>query len=212
MAMGSMVKVFGWYDNEWGYSYRLVDLARLVGIGAPDGIVSVVYGKKGRKTGPRPRGSTLHRRPAHPGTNRFQRAHGRRSNHRRPAHTAVVGDPDLVARSRRRPGHHRQPSGPAEGQSRTLHTTWLRFASACTALLVAAGADARRVELLPNLRFDPREEAGDLSFAAGPGRRAGSLRQRGVQRCPSGARLSRGAAPVCCPRRADVYWSARSRS
>jgi len=25
------VKVFGWYDNEWGYSARLVDLARLMG-------------------------------------------------------------------------------------------------------------------------------------------------------------------------------------
>ena len=26
MATGSLVKVFGWYDNEWGYSCRLVDV------------------------------------------------------------------------------------------------------------------------------------------------------------------------------------------
>ncbi|HVV25281.1 MAG TPA: type I glyceraldehyde-3-phosphate dehydrogenase [Pseudonocardiaceae bacterium] len=26
-----LVKVFGWYDNEWGYTARLVDLVRLVG-------------------------------------------------------------------------------------------------------------------------------------------------------------------------------------
>jgi glyceraldehyde 3-phosphate dehydrogenase len=31
MASGSLVKVFGWYDNEWGYSCRLVDLVNLVG-------------------------------------------------------------------------------------------------------------------------------------------------------------------------------------
>jgi glyceraldehyde 3-phosphate dehydrogenase len=30
MAMGSLVKVLGWYDNEWGYSNRLVDLALLM--------------------------------------------------------------------------------------------------------------------------------------------------------------------------------------
>jgi glyceraldehyde 3-phosphate dehydrogenase len=28
MGGGNMVKVFGWYDNEWGYSCRLVDLVQ----------------------------------------------------------------------------------------------------------------------------------------------------------------------------------------
>ena len=30
-AHGTLVKVFGWYDNEWGYTCRLADLAALIG-------------------------------------------------------------------------------------------------------------------------------------------------------------------------------------
>ncbi len=30
MVSGQMVKVFGWYDNEWGYSNRVVDLVALL--------------------------------------------------------------------------------------------------------------------------------------------------------------------------------------
>ena len=31
MSMGNLVKVLGWYDNEWGYSNRLVDLTKHIG-------------------------------------------------------------------------------------------------------------------------------------------------------------------------------------
>jgi glyceraldehyde 3-phosphate dehydrogenase len=31
MSTGQSVKVLGWYDNEWGYSCRTVDLARFIG-------------------------------------------------------------------------------------------------------------------------------------------------------------------------------------
>jgi glyceraldehyde 3-phosphate dehydrogenase len=34
MAIGTLVKVGGWYDNEWGYSNRLLDLVQHIGKGS----------------------------------------------------------------------------------------------------------------------------------------------------------------------------------
>lgn len=31
VVAGTMVKLYAWYDNEWGYAHRLVDVARMVG-------------------------------------------------------------------------------------------------------------------------------------------------------------------------------------
>lgn len=36
MVMGQSVKVIAWYDNEWGYSCRVVDLVKKVGKSLPD--------------------------------------------------------------------------------------------------------------------------------------------------------------------------------
>ena len=31
LVMANLVKVLGWYDNEWGYTSRLVDLVTIIG-------------------------------------------------------------------------------------------------------------------------------------------------------------------------------------
>jgi glyceraldehyde 3-phosphate dehydrogenase (phosphorylating) len=40
MVNGNMVKVFGWYDNEWGYSCRLVDLVAKIAETMPAAVVA----------------------------------------------------------------------------------------------------------------------------------------------------------------------------
>jgi glyceraldehyde 3-phosphate dehydrogenase (phosphorylating) len=40
MVNGNLVKVFGWYDNEWGYSCRLVDLVVKIGKTMPAAVAA----------------------------------------------------------------------------------------------------------------------------------------------------------------------------
>ncbi|HEU5025984.1 MAG TPA: type I glyceraldehyde-3-phosphate dehydrogenase, partial [Spirillospora sp.] len=40
MVNGNLVKVFSWYDNEWGYSCRLVDLVAKIGQTLPAAVAA----------------------------------------------------------------------------------------------------------------------------------------------------------------------------
>ncbi|MDX6466940.1 MAG: hypothetical protein QOI27_1980, partial [Gaiellaceae bacterium] len=40
MVNGNLVKVFGWYDNEWGYSCRLVDLVARIATTMPAAVAA----------------------------------------------------------------------------------------------------------------------------------------------------------------------------
>ena len=40
MVNGNLVKVFAWYDNEWGYSCRLVDLVAKIGRTLPAAVAA----------------------------------------------------------------------------------------------------------------------------------------------------------------------------
>ena len=108
MAMGNLVKVLGWYDNEWGYSNRLVDLTAIVGA------------KLDRVTPPeRPAA----RGPAAvDGKRVLLRAdfnvplERRRDDHRRPPHPRRAAH-DRVAAGAGRDGRRVQPPRPAQGQA-----------------------------------------------------------------------------------------------
>jgi hypothetical protein len=51
---GTMVKVSGWYDNEWGYSSRCVDLLRFIGAGSAEALAA-----RPRPAEPRPAAERL---------------------------------------------------------------------------------------------------------------------------------------------------------
>jgi len=107
MAAGKMVKVLGWYDNEMGYSTRLVDLARIVGTRR----TRLFLRARGRTStgGPRRPDGSSGPRPL-----RLQRPAVRGGHHRRPAHPGGTADVALPARRRRR-GHGVFAPRPSEG-------------------------------------------------------------------------------------------------
>ena len=160
MSMGKLVKVLGWYDNEWGYSNRLVDL-------------DAVRRRQGRRRARSKRAgrsrlledSATSTRQAGARAHRLQRAARRTAaDHRRLPHPRRVADDRVAHRARRprssRASHLGRPKGKPDPKY-SMEPVRARLAE------LAPG-----VELLENLRFDPGEEGNDPAFVARAGRRA----------------------------------------
>ena len=172
MSMGKLVKVLGWYDNEWGYSNRMVDF--------------MLYA--GKKLGARSRAEEV----SDEGTGRQQS----------PAQIPTLEDLEARSGRSTASGSSSAPTSTCRSSATATTvriTDDFRIRAALPTLRVAAGARRRTssrpatsggrraepdpkysmepvrarlaelapgVELLENLRFDPGEEGNDPAFVA----------------------------------------------
>ena len=152
MAMGNLVKVLGWYDNEWGYSNRLVDLASIVGAPTSDGADRLEASLSSR-TWPTSTGKRVLR------ARRLQRARSTTARSPTTCASAPRCPPSSGCSEHGAHGHgvHATSAGPRARPTRS--TRWSRCAPGSAEL-------APGVELLENLRFDPGEEGNDPAFVA----------------------------------------------
>ena len=209
-SIGNMVKVIGWYDNEWGYSNRLVDLVELVARSLSTPV-----------TAPHARGSSAtlagHARLRARSTSTCRcatatiaddcadpRQRCRRSTEllergrldRRRARTSG----GRRARSTRRCARARSPSGSA--------SCWTAGRVAPTGDVLSPGrASARTLEpaivLLENLRFDPGEEATTPRSRTSPSSPTSTSTTRSARRTAP-TRRSCAARPSAASGRAAV--------
>ena len=174
MANGTMVKVFGWYDNEWGYSLpaRRPRSGKLAG--CSDDEAAALGSRRGRRRQGRAR-------PGRP--ERAARGRPRRGRHADPGGAADAASccSSEARRAIRVCSHLGRPKGedpafpiePVRAHLREL-------------------LPDERIEVLENTRFDPGETANDPGLRARARRRLRPLRQRRVRLRPPRARLDRG--------------------
>ena len=155
------MKVVSWYDNEWGYSNRCVDVLQKVLLGVTDAR--------------RPR---RHRRPARPRARRLQRPARRRHGHRRRAHPRRAADDRGAARARARSCCSSRTSAGPRTASRSS-----RCGRSPTHLGELLGVDVELaprprhvpdgdVVMLENIRYEPGETKNDPALARAPRRRS----------------------------------------
>ena len=198
MSMGKLVKVLGWYDNEWGYSNRLVDLVAVRRQGQAEQAAAKklrpkVAARRWRRAARHPdargsRGRPRRSRQAGARPHRLQRAAGDATATRRSPTTSAS-----APRCRRSSGwasavprRDRQPPRPPEGQARP-------------AVLDGSGAGpARRARARRRAAREPALRPGRGGQRPGvrrPARRRDRrLRQRRVRRVAPRPRVDRRPA------------------
>ena len=212
MSMGKLVKINGWYDNEWGYSNRLVDLTTFTG--AQGQALSAVSETSSAIP-------TLEDLEATLGD-----LSGKRMLVRTDFNVPLDDDGRITDDFRIRAAlptiewlqpnaaanvvtasHLGRPKG-APDPKYSMDPVRARLAE------LAPG-----VELLENLRFDPGETANDPGVRGDVGRGHRRLRQRRVRCLAPGARLDRRAAAVrrrrrwgdCCQKEVEVLSGLRNK-
>ena len=179
-VIGNQVKVVGWYDNEWGYSNRLVDL--------------IALRRRDPLTVMRHRSTTCsatRRGQAGAGPLRPERPAGRRRHdHRRRPDPGQRAD-HHGARRRRRPGGRGRAPRPAEGRAGPAVLPGARSPTRLGELL---GADGRVRRPTPSATRPRRPSTGSptarsrcwRTSASTPGETSKDDAERGALRRPAG--------------------------
>ena len=214
-VIGNQVKVVGWYDNEWGYSNRLVDITGPGGLEAVKNLDDLLdEGVRGRaRAGALDLnvpldGDAHHRRRPHPGL---------AADHPGAAPTRARGwwsprtsagpkggpDPKYTPRAGRR------AAGRAAGRRRSRS----RQTSATRPRPQMPRSPTAGSSCVENIRFDPRETSKDeaergaladeLAALAGPTARSSPT---GSASCTASRRRSTTSRGCCPPTRAGWCW------